>query len=183
VLDFYKECREREITRSSAQRPTWRPNRATSARSAEAGSTTPRRRRAGREALLPPDRACRDHPGDRNLINSPRPPISRATTTSPVWDWELLASYHDGLIATTGCARRRRGPRLSWPTISTVPSGWRGACRTSSARTSLFVELQDHGIAAQKMTNPGFIRIAKSIGAPLVATNDSHYCKREDSSP
>ena len=48
-------------------------------------------------------------------------------------------------------------------------------------KESLFVELQDHGIAAQKMTNPSFIRIAKAIGAPLVATNDSHYCKREDS--
>ncbi len=47
-------------------------------------------------------------------------------------------------------------------------------------RGNLFVELQDHGLAEQRRTNPGLVRIARAIGAPLIATNDSHYTHRED---
>jgi DNA polymerase-3 subunit alpha len=47
-------------------------------------------------------------------------------------------------------------------------------------KENLFVELQDHGLEAQRRTNPSLVQIAKAIDAPLIATNDSHYCKRED---
>ena len=46
-------------------------------------------------------------------------------------------------------------------------------------RDSLFVELQDHGIADQHRTNPQLIEIARRLDAPLLATNDSHYSPRE----
>ena len=52
------------------------------------------------------------------------------------------------------------------------------ASRTSSGRDNFFVELQDHGIAEQRRTNPQLIEIAERIGAPLLATNDSHYVHR-----
>ena len=45
---------------------------------------------------------------------------------------------------------------------------------------NLFVELQDHGLPAQRETNPKLIEIARQLGAPLLATNDSHYTHRED---
>jgi DNA polymerase-3 subunit alpha len=35
-------------------------------------------------------------------------------------------------------------------------------------------------LAAQRDTNPQLIEIAKKIGAPLIATNDSHYVHRDD---
>ena len=47
-------------------------------------------------------------------------------------------------------------------------------------KDNLFVELQDHGLQAQRDTNPKLIEIARKIGAPLIATNDSHYVHRED---
>jgi DNA polymerase III subunit alpha len=47
-------------------------------------------------------------------------------------------------------------------------------------RDNLLVELQDHGIAEQHKTNPQLLEIARRIGAPLLATNDSHYVHRED---
>src|SRR3546814_563805 len=47
-------------------------------------------------------------------------------------------------------------------------------------RDNLFVELQDHGIPEQHRTNPQLLDIARQIGAPLLATNDSHYVRRED---
>ncbi len=47
-------------------------------------------------------------------------------------------------------------------------------------KDNLFVELQDHGLPAQHDTNPKLIEIARKIGAPVIATNDSHYTHRED---
>src|SRR4029079_13773362 len=47
-------------------------------------------------------------------------------------------------------------------------------------KDNLFVELQDHGLQAQRATNPQLIEIAKTLGAPLIATSDSHYVHRED---
>ena len=80
----------------------------------------------------------------------------------PRVDWELLERHHEGLIATTGClggvvlqallaGRRGRGRR----------SG-RRACRTSSGKDNLFVELQDHGLSEQRQTNPQLIEIARA---------------------
>src|SRR5262249_34508434 len=47
-------------------------------------------------------------------------------------------------------------------------------------RDNLFVELQDHGLAAQQRTNPQLLRIARAIDAPILATNDSHYTHQDD---
>ena len=47
-------------------------------------------------------------------------------------------------------------------------------------RDNLFVELQDHGLPEQHRTNPQLLEIARRIGAPLLATNDSHYTHRDD---
>ncbi len=45
---------------------------------------------------------------------------------------------------------------------------------------NLFVELQDQGLEEQRRTNPQLIELARRIGAPLLATNDSHYTTRAD---
>ncbi len=47
-------------------------------------------------------------------------------------------------------------------------------------RDHLFVELQDHGLPAQRDTNPQLLEIARELQAPVLATNDSHYTHRED---
>ncbi len=47
-------------------------------------------------------------------------------------------------------------------------------------KDNFFIEIQDHGIAEQHQTNPQLIELAKKIGAPLLATNDTHYTHRED---
>jgi DNA polymerase-3 subunit alpha len=44
-----------------------------------------------------------------------------------------------------------------------------------------YLELQDHGIPAQKQVNADLIRLHEETGIPLVATNDAHYLRREDS--
>lgn len=43
-----------------------------------------------------------------------------------------------------------------------------------------FIEVQDHGIPKQTTTNPILVKIAEATGAPLVATQDSHYEHPDD---
>ena len=97
----------------------------------------------------------------------------------PRIDWELLERYHEGLIATTGCL----GGLVLQSLLRDDIEGARkiaGRLQDIFGRDNLYVELQDHGIKEQKKTNPQLMEIARSLGAPLVATNDSHYTHRED---
>jgi DNA polymerase-3 subunit alpha len=94
-------------------------------------------------------------------------------------DWELLSQYHGGLIATTGCLG---GVVLQALLKGDFEKATSLAARLQDifGRQSLFVELQDHGLPEQHRTNPELIRLARRIGAPLLATNDSHYVNRSD---
>jgi DNA polymerase-3 subunit alpha len=94
-------------------------------------------------------------------------------------DWELLERYGEGLIATTGCLG---GVVLQSLLFGDEERAFKQAGRLQDifGRDSLFVELQDHGLAEQRRTNPGLIRIARRLQAPLIATNDSHYTHAAD---
>jgi DNA polymerase-3 subunit alpha len=94
-------------------------------------------------------------------------------------DWELLEQFHSGLVATTGC--------LGGVVPQSLLAGdeekafkLAGRLQDIFGRDNLFVELQDHGLSEQTRTNPGLVRIARRLGAPLLATNDSHYTHRQD---
>jgi DNA polymerase-3 subunit alpha len=97
----------------------------------------------------------------------------------PRVDWELLEQYHEGLIAATGC--------LGGLVLQALLGGddaralaIAGRLQDIFGKDNLFVELQDHGLAEQRRTNPKLVELARRLGAPLLATNDSHYCRRQD---
>jgi DNA polymerase-3 subunit alpha len=117
--------------------------------------------------------------GYRNLIKLSSNAFLEGYYYKPRMDWELLERHAQGLIATTGC--------LGGHVLQSLLNGdERGALEKAArlqdifGRDNLFVELQDHGLPAQHETNPKLIEIARRIGAPLIATNDSHYTHRED---
>ena len=118
--------------------------------------------------------------GYRNLLKLSSAAYLEGYYYKPRVDWELLERHHEGLIATTGCLG---GVVLQALLADDVAEAERRAARLQDifGRQNLFVELQDHGLGAQRRTNPQLLDIAKRIGAPLVATNDSHYTHREDS--
>lgn len=118
--------------------------------------------------------------GYKNLIKLSSMAFLEGYYYKPRVDFELLQEYHEGLIALTGC--------LGGLVNQSLLAGNYGEARDTAVklqdifgRESLFVELQDHGIPEQKRTNPELVKIAKEITAPIIATNDSHYCRRSDS--
>ena len=117
--------------------------------------------------------------GYRNLIKLSSEAYLSGYYYKPRVDWELLEQFSEGLIVTTGCLG---GVVLQALLRDDVEEATALAARLQDifGRDSLFVEIQDHHLAAQKRTNPQLIEIARKINAPLLATNDSHYTHRED---
>jgi len=117
--------------------------------------------------------------GYKNLIQLSSRAYLEGYYYKPRVDWELLESHHEGLIATTGCLG---GQVLQSLLQGDYDSAVKKAARLQDifGRDNLFVEIQDHGIPEQRQTNPQLLEIARQIGAPLLATNDSHYTHRAD---
>ena len=117
--------------------------------------------------------------GYRNLMKLSSRAYLEGYYYKPRLDWELLSELHEGIIATTGCLG---GVVLQALLQGNDALALERASRLQDifGRDNLFVELQDHGIPAQHETNPKLIEIARTIKAPLLATNDSHYTHRED---
>jgi DNA polymerase-3 subunit alpha len=117
--------------------------------------------------------------GYRNLIQLSSRAFLEGYYRKPKVDWELLAEHSRGVIVTTGC--------LGGHVLQSLLAGRfdealakAGRLQDIFGRENLFVELQDHGIPEQARTNPQLIEIAKRLGAPLLATNDSHYTSPGD---
>ncbi len=98
----------------------------------------------------------------------------------PRMDRELLAEHAAGLIGTTGCPGGEVSQLLE-------AGDYAGAKRTAGEMAEIFgagnyyVELMSHGIDIEQRTSPGLVRIAGELGLPLLATNDLHYTRPEDS--
>ncbi len=180
VLDFYKGARERGLNpiigieaymaaNSRYDRPTRR------GRIDDTGGDGDRGEKLYYHLIL----LAETNQGYRNLIELSSRAFLEGYYYKPRLDWELLDRYHDGLIATTGCLG---GLVLQ----SLLRDDYDGARATAGRLQEIFgvgnllIEIQDHGLPEQRRTNPQLIRLAKEIGAPLVATNDSHYTERKD---
>jgi DNA polymerase-3 subunit alpha len=117
--------------------------------------------------------------GYRNLLKLSSAAYLEGYYYKPRLDWELLERHSTGLIATTGCLggvvlqALLADDRIKAETLA-------GRLQDIFGKDNLFVELQDHGLPEQHKTNPALVEIARRIGAPLLATNDSHYTHRED---
>lgn len=180
VLDFYAECRRQGIT----------PVIGTEAYMAgESRHERPRRRGrvddtggdvdGGEKLYYHLTLLAESTLGYRNLMKLSSRAYLEGYFYKPRLDWELLGEHHEGIIATTGCLG---GVVLQALLRGDIEGATAKAARLQDifGRDSLFVELQDHGLEAQRTTNPHLIEIAKRIGAPLLATNDSHYTHRDD---
>ena len=117
--------------------------------------------------------------GYKNLIQLSSRAFLEGYYYKPRLDWELLADHSEGLIATTGCLG---GHVLQSLLRDDYDEAVAKAARLQDifGKDNLFVEIQDHGIPEQQRTNPELLRLADQIGAPLLATNDSHYTHRSD---
>jgi DNA polymerase-3 subunit alpha len=124
--------------------------------------------------------------GYRNLMKLASRAYMEGYYYKPRIDAELLAEYSEGLIGTTGCLGGHVPQLLG--VDEAADDDQRGTERNFDAavaaaamyqdilgRDNFFIELQDHGIPAQRKIMDDLLDIGRRLDAPLLAANDSHY--------
>ncbi|HEX6221494.1 MAG TPA: DNA polymerase III subunit alpha [Acidimicrobiia bacterium] len=129
--------------------------------------------------------------GYRNLLQLSSKSFMEGYYYKPRMDFDLLERHSEGIIATSGCLGGLV-PQLLGPDAMSE-EGNKGTPRDFDAavaaagrfqdifgKDSFFIEVQDHGLAAQTRIMADLIEISRIVGAPLLATNDAHYTKRTE---
>lgn len=100
----------------------------------------------------------------------------------PRVDMEVLETYHEGIIALSAC--------LAGEVQRYLARGMYDEAKKTALKYqycfgagNFFLELQDHGIAEQRIVNQQLLRLSKDTGLELVATNDVHYTYEADVEP
>ena len=122
---------------------------------------------------------CKDMEGYANLSSLVSQGFLRGFYGKPRVDLSLLRQHSRGLIALSACLAGAIPRRL-------MAQDYAGAKAYALELAEIFgpdnlyLELQDHGIPAQRTVNSGLRRLARETGLPLVVTNDAHYLRRSD---
>ena len=122
---------------------------------------------------------AKDNEGLHNLFRLASLASLEGHFYKPRMDREILSRYARGLIGTTGCPSGEVQTRIR---LGQYDEALRAAREFQDifGRDNFYVELMDHGLDIEKRVVEDLVRIARDLGAPFVATNDSHYARADD---
>ena len=130
--------------------------------------------------MLPPDYVvllAQTEEGYANLQRLSSLSFLAEGALKPQISQEQLFAHASGLFLLTGGARGPIGRLLSegqWDEAMTYLAAFKAAFPDRLA-----IEIQRHGEAVEKATEPGFLRLAEAFALPLVATNECFFATRE----
>lgn len=96
----------------------------------------------------------------------------------PRIDNELLEKYNEGVIVLSSC--------LNGEIASSLLRGNYDRARNVARKykeifgDNYYLEVQDHAMMHQRKINPMIVSLAKELDIKIVATNDTHYTKKDD---
>ena len=96
----------------------------------------------------------------------------------PRIDLELLEKYHEGLVCLSACLAGSVNKAI-------LKDDMEEAKRIALWHKNIFgedyyLEVQPNGLPEQVLVNQKLVELSRELNIPLVATNDSHYLKKED---
>ncbi|HEY8492235.1 MAG TPA: DNA polymerase III subunit alpha [Dehalococcoidia bacterium] len=165
AIDFYKEARARGIKPIIGIEAYVAPG--------SRHSRDPREKQPYHLVLL-----AKNQQGYRNLLALSTKANLEGYYYKPRMDWELFEQHSEGLIVLSGCPSGEIHRALE-------EDRWDDAVRTARRFLEVFdgnfyIELQNHGDPQFLPVVPKLVRLARELGVPLVATNDSHYVHPDD---
>ncbi len=122
---------------------------------------------------------CKNETGYKNLIKLVSSAWTDGFYTKPRVDHEILAEHSEGLIALSGCL-------FGEVAKSILARDFENAEKTALWYKETFgdgnyyLEMQNHDMVEEREVINGIIKISRKLNIPVVATNDVHYCKKED---
>ena len=122
---------------------------------------------------------CKNETGYKNLCKMVSAAFVEGFYSKPRVDKQLLEQYHEGLICLSAC--------LAGEIPQAILAGDYERAKSSAlwyqelfGVGNYYIELQDHGLEEDNIVLPQLIKLARETGIPMVATNDSHYLRKED---
>ena len=121
---------------------------------------------------------AKDQQGYKNLIKLVSTAWCEGFYYKPRINFELLQEHHEGLVCASAC--------LGGEVLKHLLAGEKEKAKETVKKykdlfgDDYYIELQDHGLAEQKRTNPDLIQLAKEFDIKMIITNDSHYLKKDD---
>lgn len=122
---------------------------------------------------------AQDITGYKNLLKLSSAGYLEGFYSKPRIDHELLERHSAGLIALSACL----GGEIPSYILSEQTERLHQTItwyRELFGKERFFFELQDHGIAEQKIVNRELIKLSREYDIGLVATNDAHYLYPHD---
>jgi DNA polymerase-3 subunit alpha len=117
---------------------------------------------------------AKDDTGYRNLMKLSSKAFLEGFYYRPRMDRELLEAHSEGLIALTACLKGEVPSALlegkEERALETL-----GFYQEIFGKDSVYIEVMDHDIDAERRIIPMLRRLAARTGAKVVATNDCHY--------
>ncbi|MBR4153634.1 MAG: DNA polymerase III subunit alpha [Selenomonadaceae bacterium] len=98
----------------------------------------------------------------------------------PRVDKDILRKYHEGLIALSACVAGEI-PRAILKDDFFHAKELIQEYVEIFGRENFFLEIQNHGLEDERKVRDALKNFSAELNIPLVATNDSHYVRREDS--
>ena len=122
---------------------------------------------------------ARDNTGYRNLMQLVTTAHLEGFHYRPRVDREVLEQHREGLIVLSGCASAEVPRLLAAGDMEEAKraAGW----HREVFGENYFLELQHHAdVDGLDAINRGVIEMNRSMGIPLVLTNDAHYVRRDN---
>jgi len=143
------------------------------------GSRFEKKSRGIKEASFHLTLLAKDSAGYKNLLKLSTISYLEGFYYRPRIDKQVLEQHKDGIIVLSGCLKGEipllifKGNLKKAEEVASFYQGLFGE--------DFYLELQDEGIPEQKKINQEMVKLGKNLGIPLVATNDCHYLRKEES--
>ena len=117
--------------------------------------------------------------GYQNLIKLVSMSFTDGYYYKPRIDLEILEEYSEGLICLSACLAGQINQAILQDNMEKAKeiALW----HKRVFKDDYYLEIQNNGLPEQVMVNQRLIALSRELDIPLVATNDAHYLKQEDS--
>src|SRR5256712_642277 len=122
---------------------------------------------------------AKNRTGYRNLIKLSSIGFLEGYYRRPRIDREALEQHKEGLIGLAACLSGEIALYLRQGNEEAAKAGARYFAQLFG-KDGFWLEVQDHGLAEEKVVSAGMFRLGQELGLPVLATNDAHYLKKDD---